>query len=731
MKRKRLGRMLAVGALIGLTMIGSNTAFAKEFPGQSQGIEEDLQFSDEVVPVEIQCVDEDGNITYIVDDQSAVVDGIALFANESDYVVNLRANKSGQQVTGTMSYTEVATKKEGYLYGGMGADAAYLGTENGKVKFMISGVIGQVDESYVQVISRKQATSVSYYYTDGSWIYHSICTNLNLSNTSNLRVGPHQSYLKTGTTYYSYDGHYFYTDYATMIDDYMAGSRAKSVNASNPYYNYFQYLPLRSTTSYSAAQLNEILLPKTASNSKMRNIGDTMINNQNSYGINALLATAVAANESGWGSSSIAQSKNNLFGLNAVDSSPGLSASQFASVESCVKDFMKNWMSIGYLDPDDGRYRGGFLGNKASGINVKYASDPYWGEKAASIAWSMDGQSLDQYRYTIGIKDVAPKSPDSLNVRKESTTTSTSLYVSKIANCPFLILGEENGFYKIQNDALLSSDRSKIDLSTGLYDFSKMYAYVSKDYITVVSKGLGTTTPGNASTGSTQTTVTKDTLTVRRGNTYYIKYSLSAGEADLVVPYGRSTDQVLVGDWDGDGVDTLCVRRGNTYYFKNSLSSGEADFVMNYGKASDTILVGDWNGDGVDTLCVRRGNTYYFKNDFDSGEADQVVQYGRSSDQVLVGDWDGDKKDTLTVRRGNTYYIKNSLGNGEADATIPYGKASDDIYVGDWNGDGKDTLCVRRGNAYHMKYSISAGAADVVVNYGRANDTTYAGKWKK
>ena len=37
-----------------------------------------------------------------------------------------------------------------------------------------------------------------------------------------------------------------------------------------------------------------------------------------------------------------------------------------------------------------GRYYGGYLGDKASGMNVKYASDPYWGEKAAANYYSFD-----------------------------------------------------------------------------------------------------------------------------------------------------------------------------------------------------------------------------------------------------------------------------------------------------------------------------------------------------
>ena len=221
-----------------------------------------------------------------------------------------------------------------------------------------------------------------------------------------------------------------------------------------------------------------------------------------------------------------------------------------------------------------------------------------------------------------------------------------------------------------------------------------------------------------------------DTLLVRRGNTYYFKYSLSNGEADLTIHYGWVNDQILVGDWDGDGVDSLCVRRGNTYYFKNSLASGPADNVIHYGRANDTILAGDWNGDGKDTLCVRRGNEYHVKNSISSGVADSIIHYGRGNDQILAGDWNGDGKDTLCVRRGNEYHFKNSISSGVADSIIHYGRANDQILAGDWNGDNKDTLCVRRGNEYHIKNNITSGPADKVVLYGRTNDITYTGTWK-
>ena len=221
-----------------------------------------------------------------------------------------------------------------------------------------------------------------------------------------------------------------------------------------------------------------------------------------------------------------------------------------------------------------------------------------------------------------------------------------------------------------------------------------------------------------------------DTLAVRRGNRYYFKYSLSGGDADRVIAYGKPGDQVLVGDWDGDGVDTLAVRRGNTYYIKNSLSGGTADTVIAYGKAGDQVLVGDWNGDGKDTLAVRRGNAYHIKNSLSGGQADTVVAYGTASDQVLVGDWNGDGTDTLAVRRGKTYYFKDSISGGDADKVVVYGNAYDKVLVGDWDGDGADTLAVRRGKTYYFKNSLSGGTADKVIAYGGPYDQVFSGSWR-
>ncbi|MCC8081213.1 MAG: FMN-binding protein [Lachnospiraceae bacterium] len=220
-----------------------------------------------------------------------------------------------------------------------------------------------------------------------------------------------------------------------------------------------------------------------------------------------------------------------------------------------------------------------------------------------------------------------------------------------------------------------------------------------------------------------------DTLIVRRGNTFFVSYELESGDADLSFTYGRETDEVLIGDWDGDGIDTICVRRGNRYYFSNTLG-GQADYYIDYGKETDEVIAGDWDGDGIDTLCVRRGNWYYISNTLESGYAEQEFTFGKVTDAVISGDWDGDGYDTLCIRRGNWYYINNTLEGGNAKISFTFGRTNDVVLAGDWDGDGSDTLCIRRGNVCFINNTLEGGNAELEFTFGRTADEVYAGTWQ-
>ena len=501
--------LLCAGMLIG----NAGSVYAQEDVSQEQVAEEqnvsiinddsskDASMDGQRRLDEIYRVDENGNTSLIEDSSSDTAlpaedeeDSADRARSTSVKIVNFRANKKGEAVSSSQvtEYTEYKTGASGYICGAVGADGAYLGTSNGKVRFMIAGVIGEVDESKVQVTDLDNAQSYSSYYADSTTLVHHICMNMTTPGWgASVMVGMRPDYLTAGTTYYSYDGHYFYTSYSKMLLDYQSDTRSHAVNAGNPYYNYYQYLPLRTVTEYSGSELDSFINTYAGSSSKMYNTGSTFVNYQNTYGTNALLMASVAACESGWGKSYYALNRNNLFGLNAVDSDTG-QAFTFNSVDGCIKDFSETYLSKRYLRPGYTYYHGAFLGDKSSGINVSYASNPYWGEEIANVAWNLDkaGGYKDKEKYTIGIKDTDNITHNNVNVRKEASTSTAVLYTTgSHSNYSVLIRGEKDGFYEIQSDAVLNSGRSAVDTSSGKYSVDNMYSYISKDYVKIISQG--------------------------------------------------------------------------------------------------------------------------------------------------------------------------------------------------------------------------------------------------
>ncbi|MDK6630218.1 exo-alpha-sialidase, partial [Actinotignum timonense] len=211
------------------------------------------------------------------------------------------------------------------------------------------------------------------------------------------------------------------------------------------------------------------------------------------------------------------------------------------------------------------------------------------------------------------------------------------------------------------------------------------------------------------------------------GNSNFLSNSWTSTVADLVFSYGRAGDELLVGDWTGDGRKSVAVRRGNQFFVKNSLGGGNADTVFSYGKAGDKVAVGDWNGDGKSTFAVIRGNKVFVKNSLTSGNADSVIAYGKASDTLISGDWDGDGIATFAAVRGNQFFVKNSLESGNADAVFSFGRVGDEVIVGDWDGDGVDTVGVRRGNIIYT--ADAQGNTVMSVAYGKPGDQLIIGDW--
>lgn len=423
-------------------------------------------------------------------------------------------NAKGHDGNSYLTYDNVLTGYDGYTTGSYAKDAAYIGTVNDKIRAKQAGTIMDFNKNDVTIVDYKdKETKISHYKVEDGYLYHIYYYGTN--GSSKQRVGKKPSYLNTGTTYYSYDGHYFYTSYPTMIKDYQNSNTSypNAVNKSNPFYNYYQFLSHRSKTTLTASNFNAITNDKAgSSSSKMKNMGQYYIENQNTYGTNALLMFGVSGNESAWGTSAIAMDKNNLFGHGAVDSNPYYGANGYANPQTSIKYHAEKFISNGYLDNEDWRYNGGHLGDKLSGINVRYASDPYWGEKAASVNYYYNYGS-DYNKYTIGIINGQQKS---YKLYKEPNSTVTHTLGSgnspRTYNLPVIILDtvtvSGKKWYKIQSDTALNSSRTDTDWDNK-YSFSRDYLYIPASDVTIVTNGSDSST-SDGSTSYTRGDVNSD-----------------------------------------------------------------------------------------------------------------------------------------------------------------------------------------------------------------------------
>lgn len=139
-------------------------------------------------------------------------------------------------------------------------------------------------------------------------------------------------------------------------------------------------LDLRSASSVTASKIDHFIQSRN-NNSPLIGTGKYFIDAQRKYGVNALYLAAHAILESGYGTSDIAVNKNNLFGYTAYDTDPYSSATTFASLADCI-DHQASFVSSQYLHPDGDWYEGF---PSLEGMNIHYATDPYWCEKVASI----------------------------------------------------------------------------------------------------------------------------------------------------------------------------------------------------------------------------------------------------------------------------------------------------------------------------------------------------------
>lgn len=543
------------------------------------------------------------------------------------------------------------------------------------VKIKLSGLVGWIrknDDTGLMLYDIVPITWVKtpiYYQVNSSGITHYFPWNVYNDDQSKaaeaITIDKKPSMLQDGK-YYSYDGHYFYTSLKTMIDDYKNGNYNNSVNKNEPYFNYYQYLSFRTKTTYNADNINEYIKKRTGEKSKLRNTGSYFTWVQENYGINALLMLSIGINESGWGNSDISQNNNNLFGLNAIDATPGQSANYFSNVETCIKDYGYKWMSYWYIQPGDSHYKGANLGNKLEGLNVKYASDPYWGEKAAAHYYQFDKsygfQDYKNYETAVLNNNYSDKvyATKTINGEKVEQYNTKKYYQYTMYGQAIVILEkvevDNNIWYKIQSEPVLDENKNYIGESTSNprinYNWNS-YVYVPASYFYTVSNKITDVTHEESKPDQKPEEQQPDILTEQQPTIVYKDINKIVEEASYKInnkmisgiKLGLKTDEIIK-NLKAKEAKEVSVQDSKGNNKTGTLSTGDK-ITINNGETKETfevVIYGDINGDGnIDKMDCSEILRYFYG----------YVKYDGAKNKALDVNKDGkvDKVDAAQVLR--------------------------------------------------------------------------------
>ena len=405
---------------------------------------------------------------------------------------------TNKELTGS-AYTYMDT---GSLYGGV--DGAHIESDYSNTnrtwvaKVRVGNFTGWIKASTYEIVPITWIKSTSTYTVSASEIRHNYVAKIqnNYNGSGGRTIGPKPEMLGVGT-YYSYDGHYFYTNLKTLIKDYKNGNYNNSVNKNNPYYNYYMYLSNHTKTTYSSMNIDEYIRNNmgykenvygnaaSQGTSRLYGMGTFFYYTQEKYGVNAILSLSLSRNETGNGTSNLAINKNNGFGLNAVDSNPTQAANWYATFSSSILGYASKWITYGYAHPRDWRYFGPQFGDKWIGMNVKYASDTYWSEKMASNYYALDrALGLQDYNYyQLGVVNGPTRT------YQNPSTSSRFIYEYPEKEDALVIVDETtvNGekWYKVVSD--LNIDTNYNEITSGDYNWNG-YVYVKANEVRKINQ---------------------------------------------------------------------------------------------------------------------------------------------------------------------------------------------------------------------------------------------------
>lgn len=199
-----------------------------------------------------------------------------------------------------------------------------------------------------------------------------------------------------------------------------------------------------------------------------------------------------------------------------------------------------------------------------------------------------------------------------------------------------------------------------------------------------------------------------------------IAFSLIAG----LVPFSAQAGPATGGQCDiakGIGANSIVYFDLNQNGLWNGIAGGDDDAVINAAVGAGNMILGDWNGDGLGDAGKQVGTTYSL--DLNGNKVwDGNVGGDRNSNfaaafgvgTAVVGDWDNDGADEIgTYIPGTSAFYLDANGNGTWQGNVggdiqsnfaAFAGAGVPV-IGDWNGDGDDDMGRYVGNSFYLDFN--------------------------
>lgn len=395
-------------------------------------------------------------VLYKGNDIIKIKSGLAFAADKTSTVVDTASIYSSASFTNQLTYTTE------------GREMKYIGSGPDYVIVQIGGTVGYAKHSEVDLTPALLVTGQDRYEKNGSGILLHYVYNHVSKRMDFYQVGPGPSFMTPFEKYYSYDGVQFYN---------------KDWVLQGTFYQYFQFQSVRQPSKYTAEELNAYIqwaltekqatgvarYSEATKKSKLIGLGTYLKEMESINRVNAMFILAAAIHESDYGISYNSMTKNNLFGIKVFDSSPEM-GEMYAKPQDSVLAFVTRYIN-GKYGPQSGSYSNGMVpGNKTTGFNVYYASDPQWGSKISGHMYRIDSflGSKDYMQAKLAITNQtsivnARYSPEVSSLTLAFTYKAKDIGVNKTLGYPLVILEEVKGsdgyiWYKVLSDQVMPVD---------------------------------------------------------------------------------------------------------------------------------------------------------------------------------------------------------------------------------------------------------------------------------